>query len=646
MEVIIRSADVQQFMGIDHQYFEFGDSETYISAHNGYGKTTLATAFYWTMCDKNYALKSNPPVYPIGAEEAIPTVTLNLIVDGKPVKIKKIQSRKVGKPDEKGVSKISLSNSYEVNDVPKSERDFLKYMEEIGIKMDLFLPLSHPEVFTSQKAGDMRKVLFAMASQKSDLEIAQMTDGCKDLPALLTNYSTEEVTAMQKASLRKINEDYGRSGEILTAKINGLEMAKSHLDITGLPEKKTSLQFARQQLIDEQNTPSAGDIARKEIENRIASKQADLSKIINTIESTYNQEKWKLNSQKVNTQNAIGTLQYSIDSRKKQCSRNDETIKFDQGEFEKQKKLYEEEKSLVWDETCELCPTCGQKLPDYRITDLKMRYENNRKMHMDTINHKAKDIQTEIKNLAAKNAQLIQANKEDGEKLDAAKKQLADIEEQIAQIQSVEDSLADNKEYQALSGEVASLQLQLTQMDKDQAPVVDNSAKIAEIDSQIAAIDKQIAAVANNSRIDAQIAQLRDDQKNYEQQRADAEKILHELDLLSRAKNALLTDEINSHFKLVKFKLFDYLKNGSYIEVCIPTIDGKRFGTSANAALELRGKLDIIDGLSDYYGQWWPIFIDNAEKLDTESKEKISETSHNQMIFLSVADTPWNAIMI
>lgn len=82
-----------------------------------------------------------------------------------------MQKRKVGKPDKNGVSKITITNTYEINSVPKTERDFKAYLEELGFEFDKFLICSHPNVFTKdlslkKKQDEMRKYLFTMASEK------------------------------------------------------------------------------------------------------------------------------------------------------------------------------------------------------------------------------------------------------------------------------------------------------------------------------------------------------------------------------------------------------------------------------------------------------------------------------------------------
>jgi hypothetical protein len=99
----------------------------------------------------------------------------------------------------------------------------------------------------------------------------------------------------------------------------------------------------------------------------------------------------------------------------------------------------------------------------------------------------------------------------------------------------------------------------------------------------------------------------------------------------------LLSADINSHFELVEFKLFDYLKNGDYKECCVPTIKGKDLGVSTNTGLEILMKLDIIKGLQKFYDKFYPVFLDGAECLSGATKKSINMNC--QLIYLSVAET-------
>ena len=133
---------LKDFKGVSKAEYEFGD-KTVIFGCNGAGKTTIADAFYWLLFDKSYDLKSNPNIRPNDGRECTPTVTLEFMVGNKPVTFSKMQKRKVSKDK----TRVTITNSYEVNAVEKTERDFKAYLEDIGIDFEKMLILSHPDMF-------------------------------------------------------------------------------------------------------------------------------------------------------------------------------------------------------------------------------------------------------------------------------------------------------------------------------------------------------------------------------------------------------------------------------------------------------------------------------------------------------------------
>ena len=103
---------------------------------------------------------------------------------------------------------------------------------------------------------------------------------------------------------------------------------------------------------------------------------------------------------------------------------------------------------------------------------------------------------------------------------------------------------------------------------------------------------------------------------------------------VSKRKNALLVEEINQHFGIVSWKLFDYQKNGEYKEVCVPMVDGKEFGVTTNTGREIQAKLDICNSFQKFFDMFVPIFLDGAESLNNEYIPAVD----TQLILLTVTE--------
>ena len=160
--------------------------------------------------------------------------------------------------------------------------------------------------------------------------------------------------------------------------------------------------------------------------------------------------------------------------------------------------------------------------------------------------------------------------------------------------------------------------------------------ELNDLQNHLVEVEKQLSLAQRNIEIDEQIAALRKKQSEFEQNKSNAEKILYQLDLVSRKKNTLLQDDVNSHFELVDFKLFDWLKNGEYKETCIPTYRNKDMGISTNTGLEILMKLDIIRGLQSFYNMYLPVFVDGAEALSESTVKMINMDT--QIILLKATE--------
>jgi len=89
---------------------------------------------------------------------------------------------------------------------------------------------------------------------------------------------------------------------------------------------------------------------------------------------------------------------------------------------------------------------------------------------------------------------------------------------------------------------------------------------------------------------------------------------LYLIEQFTRAKVDLLENQINSKFKIARFKLFSDQINGGLTETCETVLDGVPYG-SINSAGRVQIGLDIIQTLQAHYGVFAPIWVDNRESI-------------------------------
>lgn len=625
MQARIKSMHLENFKGIKSATYHFNGKNVSVIGQNGAGKTTLFTGFMWLMADKDSDLKSNPNIRPLDTEECTPRVEVVFDIDGKEVTAAKIQKCTIKKSKTGGADTVSLSNSYEVNSVEYGERDFKKKMQEYGFDFDLFLPLSHPDVFTSQKSADMRKVLFGMASEKSDYEIACDTKGAQKVALLLENYAAEEVKAMQNATLRKIREEYGKDGEILRAKIEGMEQSKTDIDVAELELHRNALngQIA-------ENKAKQEDISKEFEEQQKASDGIlELKFELNDLQRKANEEN---NRKRRELEDRIADQKFLARQEESDIKHTEHEILNLKGDIQRKELLiedmrnrYKAAQALEFDENSLICSMCGQEYPKERKEQIRGGFEQKKADEIQSVTKIGNDTKAIIDKLKSTLKEKESEVAEHEETLSQINRLIADLENQLSELPDSID-ISDRPEVQKIQRQISEKESAMNKGNSAEEIRQQLKDEGEDLQSQLTEVEKQFALAQHNIEIDEQIATLRKKQGEYEQNKANSERILDQLDMVSKRKNELLTDEVNSHFKLVKFRLFDYLKNGNVVDDCEPMIDGKSLKDHSNGALRVLAKLDIVDGLQRFYGQHYPVFAedfslvtDNTERrIDTE----------------------------
>lgn len=663
MKSELKSLHLENFKGTKDKTYEFGKT-TRVSGMNRLGKTTIATAWFWLLAGKDYELVSNPNIRPDDVEECVPTVTAVLDVDGKEITIAKMQKRKVSKPNANGVSEVAFNNTYKINSVPKAEKDFKAYMEELDFSFDNFLVCSHPDVFTGQKQADMRKVLFKMASTKTDAEIAATSEDTADVAKLLESYKFEEIEAMNNASKKKAVEQL----DAIPNQIIGLEKAKVDVDVAEQELAKADLERKIAEV--DQKIAGAGNAVGR-LQQEEMQLQFEMSGIMQTMNRELSNRRSNIDADLCGCKNELDHFKATISLKEKQIADNAKAIADADAERKKLGEQYNAEKvrvfdeapylfdesKWVFDESTTVCSLCGQMLPAEKIEQLKADFESRKEKARADAARKLADAKNnfiaqknsnleEIKawGFAKKNVieKLTNDNADLQEEVDALKKQeqeaaarKEELSKQLAEIPQEAD-YTQNEEYVKLNARHKEVLAEIERLQAaDDAEIV-ASLKIEKEDlrSQLEEINKIIAQAANNVRIDEQIADIQKKQREYEQAKADAEKILHQLKEVSKRKNELLVEEINQHFGIVSWKLFDYQKNGEYKEVCVPMVDGKEFGVTTNTGREIQAKLDICNSFQKFFDMYVPIFLDGAESLNDEYIPAVD----TQLILLTVTE--------
>lgn len=641
--------------------------KTIVEGKNTAGKSTIMDAHMWLFADRNSGLEANPDIRPNDGRECVPRVEEVWDINGKTVTIAKMQKKKVGKPDADGVSKVTLSNTYEINHVPKTMRDFKKDLTELGFDFDYFLLLSHIEQFSVMKESDQRKILFSMSKKKTDMEIALFTDGCEEAAELLRDYRMDEIEAMHKASKKK-SEDQLKA---IPNQIIGKEGAKVDVDVPSLEAQKAKIS---QQIADLEKSLSDSSESVREAD-RLSGSIRKLKTELNAL-SDKEQEKirekrssfeWQITELERKKRIIECNLQLAesdLRGTEKNIEAHTEALKKAQSDYtyyiglEFDESKMREIESEQFDDESLICPTCGQAYPEENVQKIRddfekgkiARLEEQRRQQMEFKERNEKKIAdiTEAGNMSnsglkkakQKKADLEECIKKSREDISFASDEIEKMSAELSKIPQCAD-LSGNEEYIKIQNQIVEKESELSSMNKSDYRD-EKQAELKERRAELSSVESELAKAENNKRIDEQIKKLNQDIRIYSQKKADADKILGQLDKIKRSKNELLVQDINAYFRIVRFELFEYFKNGEYKE-CVNIFvlnedNGEcyQISKSANTALEMIGKMDIIAGFQKFFGKSYPVFVDSATEMDSNTMSRIQ--TEYQTVFLRVTD--------
>ena len=283
-------------------------------------------------------------------------------------------------------------------------------------------------------------------------------------------------------------------------------------------------------------------------------------------------------------------------------------------------KWYEVNNKQFEFEQNDICPACGQKLPEEKLQEARERtlaeFNRQKAEKLEAISADGKQlkahadaIRTEIEQLSTK---IAEARKE----LQSREIVVERLKDTIQNLeQKLKYATANDDTFKAKYFEKIKLEKEILTLQEDNAEAIASIQKeIDEISADIAALEQAAARLEARKNGEKRIEELKAEERKLAAEYEELEQQLYLTEEFIRAKVRLLEDKINSKFKMARFKLFDVQVNGALAECCETTFNGVPYSNLNNGA-RLNIGLDIINTLADHYGFAPVVFIDNAESV-------------------------------
>ena len=609
MNIKINRLTLHNFKGIKFLEINADGENLTIYGDNATGKTTVFDAFTWLLFGKDSLGSSDFGIKTKDENGNVihnleHTVEGELAIDNSILTLKKVYAEKWTK--KRGSSEAEFSGhetKFYINEVPSKKNEYEAKIASI-IDETLFKIITNPLHFNeNMKWQERRGILLNLCENLADEAIMENHDEFFPLKIELKGRTIQEYQKVIKSKQMAINDELKAipqrisearlaipetvaevdenakvviedriaelNNEILALK-NGKGVSDAEIELKALKEKKASLNYAtcdtsamRQKLLDVK-------MNFRQTENEIAVCVRELTNLNACLEDfTKRAESLRKEWHEVNDK------QYS---------------------------------------ESEMCPTCGQKLPDEQIAEAKAKFNIARANKLEAITEKGKEAKAEIDRIGKLRVAIE-------EKMASWQSKSNELTEEIKGLEaSIEKANADfekelEKKLADINTLIAEAEEKASHGENDvEAKIYSIREEIAAERAKIAEIDKAIAERDLAERQKKRIAELDADEKRLVGQYAELDKTAFLIDKFIKFKVDLLSEEINSHFQYARFRLFEEQINGGITECCEVTYQGIPYSDLNNAS-RINIGLDIIKTLCTLNDKTAPIVIDNAESV-------------------------------
>ena len=647
-QIVLKSMSLLNFKGIKSQHIDF-DLETDIFGANGTGKTTVFDAFTWCLFGKDsserkdFEVKTIDPKTGKVISEIDHEVKLEILINGDLISIKRVLKEKWTKKKGSEFPEFT-GNVTELywDEVPVNLTEFNKKVGDI-LNEQIFKMITSPTYFNSIDWKQRRRILTSIIGEISDTDIAEGNQAYQNLLSKLTNgKSINDYNSQLTASIKKAKEDLkaipARLDEVFrgipenkdfSSIENEIISLKKQYDEIDLKISDSNKDFEAKSAKVRAHKTEINDLeikisnieskARNEAQQRIKPDLTNLENIksqLNTAKNTYNSYLngiQSLSNEHTDLQNSVKTLEKKIeDKRTEWGNENSKEISFDDNSFH--------------------CPTCKREFESGDVEAKKQELTNSfnaaKKQRLNEISQEGISLSTKLeetkKNIVALKTRIENGNSE----LEKAKISVNELEKKLAEEEnkiSSDDApdldlvyqsiLSLNSEYKDLKDKLESLK----KVNIEEVTAADNSTLIQQkntISSQLDSLKIQLNDKVLIENGNKRIEELKAEQTTLSQQIANVEKEQFVIENFIKDKIDRLEYAINSRFKYIKFRMFEEQINGGMRETCEATVNGVPY-SDANSASKINAGLDVINTLSNFYGVYAPIFIDNAESVHT-----------------------------
>ena len=638
--ILFKSIRLENFKAFPSLEISFAPDVTNIFGRNESGKTTVLDAITWCLFNKDHLYRTAFAIKTHGADGIdIPrldhSVELKISIDGVDRTLRRTLKERWVKPH--GETETIFSGNYQecyIDGQSVSSTDYAKYINDI-VNETVFKSITSPTYFLSLPWGTKREFLSRLAGEIKQSDITGDEQMFDPLLAELQKQSIEDYHKHLRFQIRELRKKLDMVPVRLKEQEKALPEKQDWADIENQIKEKTKELDSLRASIMEEKTLSPSDVKKKRIKEDIEKLRSVLAERRKVVEDKYNttladtQKEYKKanakiasnNSEKVDLQVVLKQCENVIANNEKAVAAlTDRKVGF------RSKWEMEQRSSFSAPEDINVCPTCGQYLPEEQLHEkislLRALFNESKAERITELRSEAEAIKKSEEELKL---QFESANVHSEE----ARVRIEEIDKENEYLSNVpalpdvgiRDLLIEDEKYCSADEKIHELEKALENVEDSPIQEVDEEtrSKEKELDLLIKSLTTTLASKIQFDKVSAYISELNEENRILAQQIADLEK---QEDILVEYKtraDSILEDRVNKHFSLVRWKMFRTLVNGNREAYCEATFKGTEAADGLNSAGYIMAGVDICNAIAKYYDISAPVVIDNAESINNEN---------------------------
>ena len=612
---------ISNFRNIVESELDFKEGFNEISAKNGVGKTNTLSAIMWCLFGKDINDVKQFVISPIidGKEDNSIETIVTLIINDNYVVQRKYKNRVT-----------TLKTGWIIDGKEELvELTQTKYKEELTqnfVDEETFKSLSNITYVPSLNWKELKALIFELIGEIDDNEVLlldnfdKIEEYVKKFGISQTEKQLKETDSTLKSEIKTCETTYQtllntRDKYVVLDKKESEELTSKKEQIEKQLYQNNQEIAERDKLLTDKNNKISEVNNLKNVKENLENKKQNNIEMIETLKKTYDNSGFNVEIQR---ENDLTEQQYKIDSVKNDIDKLISSANDLEKAKEEIKKQATELSTKEIKVENDICPTCGNKMPEEHIRETIQKLEKEKQEKIDDLRNNFNSIDNQlniIKETIKDKKDLLDHEETTLELIKT--KEYEVVVETDKQIEIKNTIQAYKSTNEGIEKQIKNIEENISKLEKEIENIQINDVNVDndELKKQLNEINEKLATTIAFNKITEDVDNAKLELENKKENYVKNKEKLEEVVKFNNVKAEILKKRVKTYFDLVTFKTQEFNKDGQEVETFkICNSKGVEYDETNTGQRILLG-IDLVCGIMRAKNIYVPIIVDNFEAL-------------------------------